>query len=206
MTRQSDQLAEYDRYMARELPRLVRTQLEAIVHGAWGPLESGLQSQLIDIIRNCQRELFRAYAANQNPQASITSLGPSSNEPAPLDEPPTDVLADINAFFPPPFIPDNNYQFTYEDLLQNSTGLCPPVRLLSFSDSAYSSQNTTFPSSLDALRQNSFVGGQPPDGTTDVLPRLPGSDVPASDMQQDDRSGSNNVEPWPDFNEDDWTH
>ena len=199
MTRQSDQLAEYDRYMARELPRLVRTQLETIVHGASGPLESGLQSQLIDIIRNCQRELFRAYAANQDPQVSTTGPSPSSNEPEFLDTPPTDVLAGINAFFPPPSMPDNNVLFTYEDLLQNSSGLCPPISLSSFSDSAYSSHNTNFPNSLDALRQNSSIGGQLPDGVTDVLSRLLGSDTSVNDMQQNGRSCSNSLELWPNF-------
>lgn len=194
--------------MARELPRQVRTQLEAIVLGASGPLESGLQSQLIDIIRNCQRELFRAYAANRNPQASATdaSPGPSSNEPAPLDAPPTDVLAGINAFFPPPSLPDNNFLFTYEDLLQNPSGLCPPIRLSSFSDSAYSSQNANFPNGLDVLRQNSSVGSQLPDGTTDVLSQLPGSNASANDTQQDDRTRSNSAEPWSSFSKYDWTN
>src|SRR5262245_56657455 len=102
--------------MARELPRLVRTQLEAIVLRTSEPLESGLKSYLIHNIRNCQRELFRAYAANRDPQASATDArpGPSSNEPVPLDAPPTDVLADINAFFPPPSLPENNFLFTHE--------------------------------------------------------------------------------------------
>jgi hypothetical protein len=181
--------------MARELPRLVRTQLETIVLGASGPLESGLQSQLIDIIRNSQRELFRAFAASRDPQTSATDApsGPST-DPVLLDAPPTDMLADINAFFPPPYLPENTL-FTYDDLLQNTSGFCPPIGFSSFSDSAYGSLNASLSSGLDSLRQDSFVGGQLPSGTTDVFSQLPGSSASTNDTQQGDHTRPNSPKP-----------
>ena len=192
-TEAEDQLAEYDRYMARELPRLVRNQLEAIVLRASEPLETGLQSQLIDIIRTSQREIFRTYAAKRDPQGSAAD----ERETTYLGSPPTGMLA---GFFPPPSLVENNFMFPDQNFLQVPGGLYPPVGLSSFSDSAYSSQNAN---SLDAVGQAISVGVQLPAGTTDALPQLSGSDA-ANDTQQDDFTSS--AEPWSNFSNYDGTY
>jgi hypothetical protein len=195
LARQSDQLAECGRYMDHELPRRVRIQLEGIVHRASGPLESELQAQLIDIIRNEQRELFREYAANLNLPASANGAhaGLSTNEPATLDGPPSDPLGGIAALFTPPSVTDDNHLFSFEALLQNSGALHPPVGLSNVSDSAYSSQHA---SGLHVPGQDSSIGVQLPDGTADISLQRPGSEASANCMQQDGCARSNCVEPW----------
>ncbi|KAF2101375.1 hypothetical protein NA57DRAFT_53346 [Rhizodiscina lignyota] len=194
---QSDALAEYDRYMARELPRLVRTQLEATIMGLSMPLESQIQSQLVDIVRNCQKEVFKAYAANRKPQACTTGTTPgaSSTEPPTLDIPPTDTLASINAFFAPPFLADN-LLFTFENLPQNSTEFCTAPGPVSLSDSAYVSQNPSFLNDLDAFGQGSSNGLPQADPAADVMAKCLGSEVLASDTLQDDSLWPNSVEAW----------
>lgn len=173
--------------MARELPRLVRSQLEATITGASGPLESQIQSQLVNIVRNCQRELFRGYAGNREPQPSAPHARAEllANEPAPLNVPPNEALAGINAFFEPPILRDGNLLFTSEDLIHDSHGLCPPPGPAAFSDSAYSSQNTSFPNDIDAFGQNNTIEVLRTNTAGGDVSQLPGSEESLSATQRD---------------------
>ncbi|KAH8701079.1 hypothetical protein BGW36DRAFT_460138 [Talaromyces proteolyticus] len=226
-SRNFDQLIGYERYLSRELPRLVRTRFEVIVQGASALLESEIRSQLPDVVRNCLSELWAAYAKNLNSQISFINIRSNelSSDSAPaaeLDEPPTDELADINAFYQPtPIadddIPENDLSFGANENLH--TELCPPFSHAAFSDSAYGSQrtpqNTNFTNRLDMFGQNDFVDSQLPDQTPEDLSILPVSDPPAADTQQDDHDQLNNMEcwykplndtePWRSYTNHDWT-
>lgn len=54
-------LANYEEYMRRELPRLVRTNIEDVVRRDMQPLEAALIGNLVGIIQDCQDRLFRGY-------------------------------------------------------------------------------------------------------------------------------------------------
>lgn len=205
LTKHSDQLAEYDRYMARELPRLVRVELETAVLGASSSLESGLQAQLIDIIRNCQRQVFETYATELNPQApaTITVTGSVINDPAPLIAPPEDnALADINAFFPPPAFPDNNSPSPNEYALTDSNEWSCPI---TYSDSGYGSQRVNTRNGGERLWQNSFFTGHLADEDSDILSQLLPYDV-STDLPQVKDAESTYMEPCWDLSGFDSTH
>jgi len=57
----SRDLANYEDYMRRELPRLVRTNIEDVVRRDMQPLEAALIGNLVGIIQDCQDRLFRGY-------------------------------------------------------------------------------------------------------------------------------------------------
>jgi hypothetical protein len=68
----SRQLADYDDYYRRELPRAVRAALEESVQVQSQPIEENLRNQLIDIIRDCQDGLFSKYKSLTGPESNIT--------------------------------------------------------------------------------------------------------------------------------------
>jgi hypothetical protein len=115
-----DQLAAYERYLSRELPRLIRTRLDTVFAGSAAPLEDQLRSQLVDLVRNCQSELFRSYhqpwpdsstVNNQDLVPTPPSAQISANE--------TDLLLeDLSAWFAPPTITDAMQSFSGSNLEQ----------------------------------------------------------------------------------------
>lgn len=81
-------LANYEDYMRRELPRLVRTNIEDVVRRDMQPLEAALIGNLVDIIQDCQDRLFRGYRqmrgegtdASVSPAVPSLSFSPSFSE------------------------------------------------------------------------------------------------------------------------------
>ncbi|KAK3331329.1 hypothetical protein B0H66DRAFT_469697 [Apodospora peruviana] len=73
----ADEFQRYEQYLHRELPQLVRRRLEEAVSGFTTPLENQLRSQLVDIVRNSQSELFRSY----RPAAPTAITGMPRGEP-----------------------------------------------------------------------------------------------------------------------------
>lgn len=65
--------------MRRELPRLVRTNIEDVVRRDMQPLEAALIGNLVGIIQDCQDRLFRGYrqARGEGTQASASPDVPS---------------------------------------------------------------------------------------------------------------------------------
>ncbi|PMD34500.1 hypothetical protein L207DRAFT_638973 [Hyaloscypha variabilis F] len=84
----SRELADYEDYCRRELPRRVRTALEEIVHNESQPMEESIRNQLINIIRDCQDLVFSSYRSSSAVAAAVVaSVGtPSRNSTA--SEPP----------------------------------------------------------------------------------------------------------------------
>jgi hypothetical protein len=74
----SRQLADYDDYYRRELPRAVRAALEESVQVQSQPIEENLRNQLIDIIRDCQDGLFSKYKSLTGTESDIPSGNPTS--------------------------------------------------------------------------------------------------------------------------------
>jgi hypothetical protein len=54
-------ILEYETYLAVELPRRLRSRLETTISGESQPLESRLRSRLVDIVRDCQAEVYQLY-------------------------------------------------------------------------------------------------------------------------------------------------
>ncbi|OCK96479.1 uncharacterized protein K441DRAFT_455207, partial [Cenococcum geophilum 1.58] len=48
-------------FLSRELPCRVREMLEVAMNDELQPIEDKLKSQLVDMVRTCQEDLFRAY-------------------------------------------------------------------------------------------------------------------------------------------------
>ncbi|KAK7747709.1 hypothetical protein SLS62_008955 [Diatrype stigma] len=56
-----DPLSEYEQFLQREHPDRVRQQLEIRIESALHPVEEVLRSQIVDIVRDTQLELFQSY-------------------------------------------------------------------------------------------------------------------------------------------------
>lgn len=56
----------YEQFLRRELPSRVRQELEIRIEEALSPVEEGLQSQLVDIVRDTQRQLFEIYESSRS--------------------------------------------------------------------------------------------------------------------------------------------
>ncbi len=57
----SRELADYEEYCRRELPRTFRAALEEIFHDESQPLEESIRNRLMNIIRDCQDRVFSRY-------------------------------------------------------------------------------------------------------------------------------------------------
>ena len=67
---QEDSLSRYDSFSRRELPSRVHRRLELQLLANSSVLEETLKSQLGDMIRECQKELYEEYMRSNN---SITT-------------------------------------------------------------------------------------------------------------------------------------
>jgi len=56
-----DEFAQIEKYARRELPRLVRRELELRVQRSCSAIEDQLRRELVDIVQHCQSEIFRSY-------------------------------------------------------------------------------------------------------------------------------------------------
>jgi hypothetical protein len=70
----SNELAHYERFLRRELPPAVRQELESAVEREFSPLEERLKSQLIDIVRDLQLQLFQSYTESRRAVVSVTTV------------------------------------------------------------------------------------------------------------------------------------
>jgi hypothetical protein len=98
-----NELARYEQYLRRELPPAVRRELEHAVEREFSPIEERLESQLIDIVRDLQIQLFQSYTQTRLAASGVTMSPehiPVSSEVGPsekydgtpytaVDEPPT---------------------------------------------------------------------------------------------------------------------
>jgi len=94
-SRRDDELDRYERYLRRELPRAVRARLEEAVAAFSDPFVSQLRSQLVDIVRDTQAQLFRDYrqrAQMLTPASNAASL--DTSQPTSQEEMP-DILFDF---------------------------------------------------------------------------------------------------------------
>lgn len=66
MSPDSRDLADYEDYIRRELPRLVRSNIEEVARRDMQPIEASLVSNLVGIIQDCQDRVFRSYREAQN--------------------------------------------------------------------------------------------------------------------------------------------
>ncbi|KAH0545448.1 hypothetical protein FGG08_000449 [Glutinoglossum americanum] len=57
----SNEISSYEAFSRRELPRLVRRQLEAAVENEVQPIEEELKARLVEIVRDCQASVFLMY-------------------------------------------------------------------------------------------------------------------------------------------------
>ncbi|EPE26352.1 hypothetical protein GLAREA_02264 [Glarea lozoyensis ATCC 20868] len=79
----SRELSNYEDYIRRELPRLVRSNIESVVRHETQPLEAALIGNLVSIIQDCQDRVFRSYRETQGFDHDMTSpVLPSTTSPS----------------------------------------------------------------------------------------------------------------------------
>ncbi|KAK0614408.1 hypothetical protein B0T14DRAFT_570344 [Immersiella caudata] len=100
-SRRDDEFDRYERYLRRELPRAVRTRLEEAVASFSDPFVRQLRSQLVDIVRDTQAQLFRDYRHSM--QAQHSAGDGRGLITAQFDAPRefSDIFLDLSAFSPP---------------------------------------------------------------------------------------------------------
>ncbi|KAH8589251.1 hypothetical protein B0O99DRAFT_725623 [Bisporella sp. PMI_857] len=83
----SEELANYEEYSRRELPRIFRSALEAAVNDEAQAIEGQLRTQLVEMIQDCQARVFSSFRS----KLTITNEGPTSlttpTNHEPLDAP-----------------------------------------------------------------------------------------------------------------------
>ena len=160
----SQELAAYEEYCRKELPRVFRASLEEVVNNNTQPLEEQLRSQLMNLIRDAQDRVFSSHkssstttgtpargAPSSSPQKITPS--PSSNgfSTSPLRSQPTNGSSEdrsqarLLAFYQPPS-PQNHLESRLDISDRNMTLLKPDRN--SRSDSGYDSSSFALPSTI----------------------------------------------------------
>ncbi|KAF4634013.1 hypothetical protein G7Y89_g4103 [Cudoniella acicularis] len=141
------EFANYEVFLDRELPQLVRRELKVVVSRASGALEDQLKSQLVEIVRNCQAKLFRSYQqSNHNVEATgegnttRTNTQEFQRPSANATQFPGVAEDDLAAFFPPPLLPKNELLPSLETVSGNPRRFPPRNRSRDL-DSGYGSHN-----------------------------------------------------------------
>lgn len=100
-------MEQYEAFLARELPRKVRKELEKAMESLLGPIEETLKNHLENIVRNCQENLSKTY--QESIHSSQTKLPEDTNISMALNDisymPQSDtsaVLNDLAAYAIPP--------------------------------------------------------------------------------------------------------
>ncbi|EHL02835.1 putative Resistance to glucose repression protein 1 [Glarea lozoyensis 74030] len=78
----SRELSNYEDYIRRELPRLVRSNIESVVRHETQPLEAALIGNLVSIIQDCQDRVFRSYRETQGFDHDMTNEAQVKDEVA----------------------------------------------------------------------------------------------------------------------------
>lgn len=154
MSPESRDLANYEEYARRELPRLVQSSVEEIVCRDLQPLEASLIGNLVGIVQDCQDRLFRSYRETRavsdemesrlvfesqpiiSPGAStviINHVSDSQDEHRPSES--------LDAMFRPvpPAIDTDLPALILDDFRAQDTYLSPPIDMHN-SDSGYGSE------------------------------------------------------------------
>ncbi|KAH8717068.1 hypothetical protein GQ44DRAFT_762312 [Phaeosphaeriaceae sp. PMI808] len=71
---------QFGAFLKRELPRLIRKELQTVLESKIGPLEETLKNELEDRIKSCQERLTKQYFENTRSQDSPPSLFAESLE------------------------------------------------------------------------------------------------------------------------------
>jgi hypothetical protein len=159
-SRRSQEFDNYERYLRRELPRLVRQQLEIAASEVAGPLENHLRGQLIEIVRDAQSQLFQRYrgsepvGAGPGPSLSQGALPEFEEESAMtgLEFQNNDISNaeplqfDFSAFYPLPLVDENHVNPT--DVFSVPMSTVPSGEHQTTSDSGYGSMGLPTESDL----------------------------------------------------------
>ena len=114
----SEEVLRIEQFSRRELPRLVRAELERRVLDSMSPVENDLRGQLLDIVQDCQARLFRHYnhkepAAESN-STEATPRARDSNTWTPLvlraAIPSSGNMTKVDRFLPPSPVSENSLQ------------------------------------------------------------------------------------------------
>ena len=96
----SREIADYEAYCRRELPRDFRAALETIVQNESQPIEESIRNQLMDIIRDCQDRIFSRYrssiAASTPPSRTTRDSQSPATAPATSLQKPADMGTGMN--------------------------------------------------------------------------------------------------------------
>jgi hypothetical protein len=142
----SRELANYEEYCRRELPRDFRAALEEIVHNESQPIEESIRNRLMNIIRDCQDRVFLRYRSAAELTASPPQRALASSRSSTMVFPPLqDISATTTELFRPvtppsfqPKTPQSNLQSRLEvPEVQNQTSEVPES--IQLSDSGYNS-------------------------------------------------------------------
>lgn len=72
-------LAGFGEYARQELPRLVRRNIEEVLHREMQPVEASLVSNLVNTIQECQDQLFHSYLETVGRAPDIPSPPPTNS-------------------------------------------------------------------------------------------------------------------------------
>ncbi|KAF2191543.1 hypothetical protein K469DRAFT_697196 [Zopfia rhizophila CBS 207.26] len=159
----SNALARYEQFLRRELPPAIHQELENAVEREFNHLEERLKSQLIEIVRNLQLQLFQSYTQTRNGNRHSRTVTQSAESiPIPGLSTPSNInpvsgatLEDqLASFEPPPPVGEDVLDFDavlyqFEDLEEFEDSAYDSL----FADSAYANDG------LDASFGHSFDPG-----------------------------------------------
>jgi hypothetical protein len=179
----STNIARFQEFSRLELPRLVRRTLEVAVEREAQPLEERLKDQLVDIVRECQSQLFSMFQGSGQPVPTeeLAARGEPDSVP---------VLADST--------PDPAHSFT-----ESAAALPTPTGDLSANITTPDKQSppamdptTDSPESYDSmgLPERSFGSQIFPEDEQALYTKLPLHD---SLVQSQDSSGGFGYDDWP---------
>jgi hypothetical protein len=137
----SRELSNYEDYIRRELPRLVRSNIESVVRRETQPLEASLIGSLVSIIQDCQDRVFRSYREAQGIEheartpARSSTASPSIAIPSHDPHDFRDDLDFLDAAFQSPATSMSQATPSFQQL---DSVVRPEV--LGFSDSGYASE------------------------------------------------------------------
>jgi hypothetical protein len=134
-----EEFNQYERYLRRELPRAVRRRLEEAVAQFSEPYESQLRGQLVDIVRDTQSQLFRAYRheAQQDHDDEKSTTNTANN----TDTFEVQDILDLSAFLAPSPVPESYSIALGDDMLADTP--CMGIPHPQASDSGYGSTMST---------------------------------------------------------------
>ncbi|PVH89196.1 hypothetical protein DL98DRAFT_97471 [Cadophora sp. DSE1049] len=182
-SRRDTEFSQYEQYLARELPRVVRQQLEDAFRAFARPLENELRSQLVDIVRDAQSTLFRSFRETNMSRGSSALSVPSGVE---INQTQTDffddqeppLVFDFSAFFTPPPVADNSFNIPVGAEISPSFPTDSAEIYQPTSDSGYGSNNTGFDVSQNRIENFGF------DGTGEFPEVFNGDGIPPSATQE----------------------